>query len=103
MVYNCYCREAQDYVTRTGNPIPTQSIISLEHPNSPRVLIYLTRNNSSCGTEGKSNDNNKEWVKEKVVVVMPDGCVIEWSAIDKTVCGFILLFCFVYCIDFSTY
>ncbi|KAA6330762.1 MAG: hypothetical protein EZS28_053461, partial [Streblomastix strix] len=90
------------YETSTGIKPPMRAVMCIESPNSPRILIYLVRKGlgtTSGASYAKSTvdldlyqDQNQqaqvknqtrgssEWVRDRVVVVMPDGASIEWSA-----------------------
>ncbi|KAA6370872.1 MAG: hypothetical protein EZS28_033601, partial [Streblomastix strix] len=58
----------QRYEQETGNKPPVKAVICIENPNTPRVLIYL------------SQQNQYQWERDRVVVVMPDGASLEWHS-----------------------
>ncbi|KAK2960112.1 hypothetical protein BLNAU_4995 [Blattamonas nauphoetae] len=76
-----------EYEAKSGWVVPMKAIVCVEHQNSPRVVVHLV--NKSIGQLFRSEAAVKatsNWVREKVVVHMADGAVLEWiEATQKVV------------------
>ncbi|KAK2961521.1 hypothetical protein BLNAU_3643 [Blattamonas nauphoetae] len=67
---------------------PAKALLSIEHTNTPRVLIYLVKQSMSHALTGGQSEMKSEsslWFRDRVVVLLDDGTALEWGAADHKI------------------